>query len=80
LGGWKNQISEQVILKGFGGHIQVVNCVHWNPSDTFIVASSSDDHTIRIWGLEEMPLADVIYDQKEMKRVDGINSVPNGKP
>lgn len=27
-----------------------------------------------------MPLADVIYDQKEMKRVDGINSVPNGKP
>lgn len=57
----------------------MVNSVHWNPTDTFIVASSSDDHTVRIWGLEDMPLADLVQDSKEIRRIDGVNPIPNGK-
>ena len=38
----------------FNGHTQVTNCAHWSPTDNFIFATASDDHTIRVWGLEEM--------------------------
>jgi len=35
------------------------------------LASCSDDQTIRIWGLEEMKLADVIIDNKDIKKIEG---------
>lgn len=46
------------LLVKLEAHSQIVNAVHWNPTEPFVFASCSDDQTIKIWGLEEMEIAE----------------------
>lgn len=52
--------SNGVQLDVLPGHAGTVNAVHWNPTDPYLFASASDDHTVRLWGLPARPDWDVV--------------------
>ena len=49
----KNQPSFSMVASVRKAHSQDVNCVAWNPTSEGLLASCSDDGTIKIWTLVE---------------------------
>ncbi|WCJ38244.1 hypothetical protein M5689_019316 [Euphorbia peplus] len=45
---WNRRNSRPIEV--LSGHLMTVNCVSWNPKRHQMLASASDDHTIRVWG------------------------------
>lgn len=65
---WNREKAD--LLAKIDGHNLMVSAVHWSPTDPYIFASASDDQTIKIWGPQDMEMADVSTDHKDIKKVD----------
>ena len=51
------------------GHSRTVNCVSWNPVHYELLASGSDDGTVRVWSTEERLKAQLQYQQLREKEL-----------
>lgn len=66
---WNREKGGEVVAK-LTGHAQVVNSVSWCPTDPLLFASTSDDMTIRLWGVESVSGCEITEDSKDLKRID----------
>ncbi|XP_057955682.1 WD repeat-containing protein 26 homolog isoform X1 [Malania oleifera] len=45
------------LIQSLPGHSGAINCVCWNPTNPHMLASASDDRTVRVWGLGQINLS-----------------------
>ncbi|CAN1199848.1 WD repeat-containing protein 26 homolog [Linum perenne] len=62
------------LIEALPGHSGSVNCVSWNPTNPHMLASGSDDGTIRIWGLS----SHLLQKQQQQVRGNGVIAICNG--
>jgi len=64
------------ILAKVSGHSAIVNAVDWCPSNHMLMASASDDRSVRLWGPEGMHVS-YVSDPSMVLRVDEFNPTLN---
>ena len=62
------QETPVIVLKG---HSRTVNCVSWNPVHYDLLASASDDGTVRIWSTKERLKVQIEY--QRLRESEGLS-------